>query len=575
MKQLAAFVQGRIAVTLKISQSLAAAAVQANRSLHAFSSGKAMRAPFGLFIMTVVVVVATWWRIGAPVTMPQVPLGPGGKIPCVSYAPFRDNQNPLRPNEHVEAWQIEDDLTRLAAVTGCVRTYSIEHGLDQIPGIAARHGLKVIHGLWLSSNRDKNRIQIDTTIALARRYPEVISAVVVGNEVLLRGELSAAELGAIMREIKAAVPMPVTYADVWEFWLRNPDLATIADFITIHILPYWEDDPVPARRAAAHVAAIRAQVAAAFPGKEILIGEVGWPSAGRMRQGALPSRSNQARVLQEVMGQAARMGYRINLIEAFDQPWKRWLEGTVGGHWGLLTARDRAPKFAWGAPVSDHPGWRLLAGCGILLAGLVFATAGLSASSAGGLTLPVWLGVTANALAAGILAGRIVEAVGLESLGIGGWIRGLALAAVGLAGPVIGAAALARGVPLPAFGLLLDRQSVRPSDRLVLANGILLIAATVLAVQTALGFVFDPRYRDFPFAALTTATVPLFVQVLMTVRKGRRGLSETIAAATLALAAVFIVPSEGFANWQAVWFGAVLLLLALTLALVRDARDRV
>ena len=78
-------------------------------------------------------------------------------------------------------------------------------------------------------------------IALANRYPHVISAIVVGNEVLLRGELSAADISQIIRTVKAAVPMPVTYADVWEFWLRNRALAADADFITIHILPYWED----------------------------------------------------------------------------------------------------------------------------------------------------------------------------------------------------------------------------------------------------------------------------------------------------------------------------------------------
>ncbi len=101
--------------------------------------------------------------------------------------------------------------------------------------------------------------------------------------------------------------------------------------------------------------AIRSRVAASFPGKDILIGEVGWPSAGRMREGALPSPANQALVLEEVMARARANNYRVNLIEAFDQPWKRKLEGTVGGYWGLLTSGGREPKFAWGEPVSEPP----------------------------------------------------------------------------------------------------------------------------------------------------------------------------------------------------------------------------
>ena len=75
-----------------------------------------------------------------------------------------------------------------------------------------------------------------------------------------------------------------------------------------------------------------------FPGKEILIGETGWPSQGRMREGALPSRTNQARVVSEILDTAKREGFRVNLIEAYDQPWKRQLEGTVGGYWGLFDA---------------------------------------------------------------------------------------------------------------------------------------------------------------------------------------------------------------------------------------------
>ena len=84
----------------------------------------------------------------------------------------------------------------------------------------------------------------------------------------------------------------------------------------------------------------------AFPGKEVLIGEVGWPSAGRMREGALPSPVKQARVILDDLALSKRENFNVNIIEAFDQPWKRALEGTVGGHWGLFEAATRAPKFS-------------------------------------------------------------------------------------------------------------------------------------------------------------------------------------------------------------------------------------
>ncbi|MGZ3287812.1 MAG: glycoside hydrolase family 17 protein, partial [Xanthobacteraceae bacterium] len=257
--------------------------------------------------------------------MPPSPLASGGKLHCLSYAPFRGDQSPFGPDVPIDPRQIDEDLAQLKQITDCVRTYSIDHGLDQIPEIAKRHGMKVLQGLWLSNHPDRTRHQVETAIALAKRFPEVIAAVIVGNEVLLRGEMSGPELVRIIREVKGQVSMPVTYADVWEFWLRHREVAAAVDFVTVHILPYWEDFPIPARDAPNHVDAIRRQMVAAFPDKDILVGEFGWPSAGRMREGALPSPVNQARVMHEVLAHAGREHYRVNLIEAYDQPWKRQL----------------------------------------------------------------------------------------------------------------------------------------------------------------------------------------------------------------------------------------------------------
>src|ERR1700721_118502 len=179
--------------------------------------------------------------------------------------------------------------------------------------------------------------------------------------------MSSLDLAGTIRHVKANVSMPVTYADVWEFWLRYREIASEVDFITIHILPYWEDFPISAEHAAAHVDSIRRRVAAAFPGKEILLGEFGWPSAGRMREGALPSPVNQARTMHDVLRVAKRENYRVNLIEAYDQPWKRQLEGTVGGHWGLLDSVQRAVKYPPGEAISNFPLWQLQMACGMAL----------------------------------------------------------------------------------------------------------------------------------------------------------------------------------------------------------------
>jgi exo-beta-1,3-glucanase (GH17 family) len=529
-----------------------------------------------LCVATLAVVAVAWWWLGRPVEVPPVAADPG-RIQCVSYAPFRGNDSPLDAATKVSAGDIDEDLAKLARLTDCVRTYSNENGLDQVPAIAKRLGLKVIQGLWLGSDRKMNRVRIDATVALAKQYRDTITAIVVGNEVLLRGELAAPDIAEVLREVKASTGIPVTYADVWEYWLRNRELAEAVDFITIHILPYWEDFPIPAEQAGAHVDSIRGRVAASFPGKEILIGEVGWPSAGRMREGALPSPANQARVLEEVMARARANHYRVNLIEAFDQPWKRKLEGTVGGYWGLLTSGGREPKFAWGQPVSNHPLWVWQAAAGMALAAIVFAAAFApwrENRPEKELPTPLLAALTIDALAAGIAAPWAVANATTESLGAGGWVRGVAFIAVSLGAPVAVAMTLSRAVAVPPFARILGRAAQRPDNGLALAAGAILVAVTVLALQTALGLVFDPRYRDFTFAPLTASVVPFAIASLVGVRgRSPLGRAERLAAVTLLGSAVYVVLNESVANWQAVWFTTMLAVLAITLFRLRDVQS--
>ncbi|MFY9990474.1 MAG: beta-(1-6) glucans synthase, partial [Rhodoplanes sp.] len=143
-----------------------------------------------------------------------------------------------------------------------------------------------------------------------------------------------------------------------------------------------------------------------------------------------------------------------------------------------------------------------------------------------------------------------------------------------VAAPLAGSALLARGDRLPGFARLLGTREERPTEPLLRVAGALLILLTLVAVQTALGLVFDPRYRDFPFAALTAASVPFLLYRWVGPKgEGGRGLAETVAAWVLALGAAFIVLNEGFANWQALWLAASLLALALTLARGRDVQN--
>jgi glucan 1,3-beta-glucosidase len=164
-----------------------------------------------------------------------------------------------------------------------------------------------------------------------------------------------------------------------------------------------------------------------------------------------------------------------------------------------------------------------------------------------------------------------VENVPLESLGAGQWLRSLALVAIAAVSPVVASAALARGTPIPRLSRVLGPSDARKTDAIALIAGIVLMAAMLLAIQVALGLVFDPRYKDFPFAPLTAAVVPLAVLALRTIGEGTRGAAEIAGAGVLLLSIIYIVPNEGFANWQSLWLCAVFAVLAFTLLRVRDA----
>jgi exo-beta-1,3-glucanase (GH17 family) len=533
-----------------------------------------LRTPLALLLISLGAIAAVWWWLATPITLARAPIDPNAKLLCVSYAPFRGHETPLSPTHRISPEQIAQDLAQLAKISDCVRTYSNENGLDQVPDLAGKVGLKVILGIWLSNNRLKNLAQISTAVRLTKEYPAIITSLVVGNEVLLRGEMTQSDLAATIRSVKAQVAVPVTYADVWEFWLRNREVYEAVDFVTIHILPYWEDFPIRAKYAAAHVDAIRRRMAVAFPGKEILVGETGWPSAGRMRDAALPSRTNQARVVSEILDLAKRDNFRVNLIEAYDQPWKRQLEGTVGGNWGLFDSVHRALKYPPGVAISNYPLWKLQMGSGMALAILVFGAALLTLRRRPWTPrLASWVAVGISATSAGILLGVAADKMFDESYGLGGWLLWGSLLAAAIASPVFGANALMSGRSLPTFLELLGPRDERVRSAMAIILGLALIVTTLIGADSALGFVFDPRYKDFPFAALTMAVVPFAALTLLNrPKEGTRPVAEAVFAGLFAGAGVYTAFNEGSDNWQSLWTCAAYVLLAVTLWQARAAK---
>jgi exo-beta-1,3-glucanase (GH17 family) len=527
----------------------------------------AICAPLALVLLSLAVITAVWWWLATPATLVRAGIGPEAKLDCVSYAPFRNGQTPWNSTIVIGEAQIAEDLVELARVSRCVRTYSIENGLDKVPALAARVGLKVILGVWLGRDRLKNAELIDTATKLAKQYPVVVTAMMVGSEVLLRGELGAPELCDIIRSVKAQVGVPLSYADVWEFWLKHGEVSRCVDFVTTHILPYWEDDPVRAEDAAAHVIDIRKRMALAFPDKQILIGETGWPGRGRMRHGALPSRINQARFISEVLERTEKENFRVNVFEAYDEPWKRQWEGTIGSSWGLYDGETRELKYPAGAAVTNYPFWRLQLSCGLALSSCVFGAAFWASRRRSNLPRPeTWAAVALSATVGGALVGLAAEKWLYESFGFFSWSMQSLLLAAAIAAPLLSAMAMMSERGLPTFLDVVGRTESGARSRQAIVLGGTLAAVTLIAAVTALSLVFDPRWRDLPYPAITMAAVPFGMVTLFNRSKSSAKSNAEMAFATLlAAAALYILFNEGFDNWQSLWLCAGYGLLSATL----------
>ncbi len=285
---------------------------------------------------------------------------PQGKLNSLSFAPFWEGQGPLEAVFPSVA-QLDSDLRLLSEKTHSIRTYASDEGtMPEIPALARKYGLTMIQGAWLGGIEKTNKLEVDEVIRSANANPDVVKRVIVGNEVLLRGDLEIKELIGYIRTVKQAIKQPVSYADVWSIYMKYPELIKEVDFITIHILPYWEDEPIPVDQAPVHIEHIYKRVQheaqTVAQGKPILIGESGWPSEGRQRGWAVPGVVNEAKFIRGLIGVANANGFDYNIVEAINQSWKSELEGVVGANWGLFSV-DREEVFPLTGKVYEDPHW--------------------------------------------------------------------------------------------------------------------------------------------------------------------------------------------------------------------------
>lgn len=320
-------------------------------------------------------------------------------IQSVSYAPYTKSN----AKEMLSEEEIERDLTLLKRFTNTVRLYSAEDAQRVLP-VVKKLGMQAHFGFWLSSDAEDNKIEISLAKELITTYYQNLTSIIVGNEVLLRDDLSPEELIEIIREFKAFIntidnadnvgkvdkkskakkskektaketkhKVLVTTAEIWNMWLLYPYLGDEVDFINIHILPYWEK--VKAEEFVPFFKEKYKAITDQYKNKPIMIGEIGWPSQGYNNSGSVASPENQATIVRRFLILAKEQKFSYNLLEAFDQPWKGVDEGSVGQYWGIFDA-NRNLKFELQGAVLVTPYWFMQMVAAVLI-GAIFTFFGL------------------------------------------------------------------------------------------------------------------------------------------------------------------------------------------------------
>lgn len=260
-----------------------------------------------------------------------------GGLHGLAFSPYVDGQDNMFD---VSAEQIRARMAMLAPHTSWVRTFSCTRGNELAPGIARELDLQTMVGVWIDDDMERNELELSKGIEIANRGEAGILAI--GNEVMLREELSEDQLIAYIERAKAEVDVPVGYVDAYFLFENHPRVAAACDVLLVNCYPFWEGYPIEHANIYMREMYRRAQRVA--DGKKVIIAETGWPNVGTRDRGAEPSRINAMKYFIDAVEWTQAEGIDLFYFAGFDEAWKVAKEGDVGAYWGLWD-KDGLPKY--------------------------------------------------------------------------------------------------------------------------------------------------------------------------------------------------------------------------------------
>ncbi len=249
----------------------------------------------------------------------------------ICFSMYEDGQE---PGDTITEEQVERRIKILKPYAKWIRSFSCIEGNENIPRIAKKHGMKNLVGAWLGDDMEKNELEIEGLIQLAKEGCVDIAAV--GNEVLYRKDLTEQQLLDYILRVKEALKglnIPVGYVDAYYEFSHRPAITEVCDVILSNCYPYWEGCSID--YSLNHMQQMFGQAAHAGQGKKVIITETGWPSQGSSLGGAHSTAENAMKYFINAQAWSAKDNIEMFYFSSFDESWKVGAEGDVGAYWGL------------------------------------------------------------------------------------------------------------------------------------------------------------------------------------------------------------------------------------------------
>ncbi len=336
---------------------------------------------------------------------------------AISYGGYRTKEREDQPS----IAELKEDLKILSAMgIKILRTYNVHfpHAANVLEAI---HQLKkedsdfkmyVMLGAWISCKNafnwegngpnhneesDKNAVEIETAVTLAKKYPDIVKIIAVGNEAMVKWATSYyVQPGVILKWVNHLQHLKTTGALSKDLWITSSDnfaswggggseyhvedlqkLIKAVDYISMHTYPmhdthynpeFWKLngtskslsklEKIEALMLRAKQYAI-SQYDSVFHymkslgvDKPIHIGETGWASVSNEHYGSEGSRAvdeyKEALYYKHMREWTNNAKMSCFYFEAFDEKWKDAKnEKGSENHFGLFTVEGRAKYALW------------------------------------------------------------------------------------------------------------------------------------------------------------------------------------------------------------------------------------